>query len=355
MTGPTPEMTPAATIEEPELLTATDLVKQYRLRGRGGRVVHAVDGVSLTIGRQRTFGLVGESGCGKSTLGRLLLRLDDPTGGQLRFDGQDWLGLRGEKLRRARKDIQAIFQDPYGSLDPRRTAAQAISEALRAHGLGDSATSRVPELLGLVGLTTDTGRRYPGELSGGQRQRVTIARAIAVQPKFIVCDEATSALDVSVQAQIINLLSDLKDTFGISYLFISHSLATVRHLADDVGVMYLGKLVETAPAARIFAAPAHPYTSALLAASPVPDPAVMTARTHLAGEVPSATRLPEGCRFRLRCPRAQARCAQEEPPLLPVADGHAVACHFPLAGIGPEIHDLSLLNRPNLAKGRKVT
>jgi oligopeptide transport system ATP-binding protein len=319
------------------ILEATDLVKHYRLRGRwrtAGQptpVVRAVDGVSLAIGRQSTFGLVGESGSGKTTLGRLLLRLETPTSGQVRFDDRDWLSQRGEQLRAARKDMQAIFQDPLGSLDPRRTAAQAIGEALTAHGLFPAArerAGRVSELLGQVGLTPDTAGRYPRELSGGQRQRVTIARAIAVQPKLVVCDEAVSALDVSVQAQVINLLSDLKDSLGVSYLFISHSLATVRHIADEVGVMYLGKLVEQAPADRIFAAPAHPYTRALLAAAPVPDPAVRTP-AHLGGEAQSATSLPSGCRFRLRCPLAAAICAEQEPPLRPVADGHAAACHFP--------------------------
>ncbi len=328
------------------VVDATDLVKHYRLRGgwRPGRaagVVRAVDGVSLEIGRQTTFGLVGESGCGKTTLGRLLLRLEEPTSGRVSFDGQDWLAVSGERLRTRRRDIQAVFQDPLGSLDPRRTAAQAIGEALRAHGLYPGSrerANRVAELLGLVGLGPDVARRYPAELSGGQRQRVTIARAIAPRPKFIVCDEAVSALDVSVQAQVINLLSDLRETLGVSYLFISHNLATVRHIADRVGVMYLGKVVEQAPADRIFAVPAHPYTSALLSAVPRPDPAPSPARAPLGGEVQSATRLPSGCRFRLRCPRARAICAEQEPPLEPIADDHAVACHFPdLSGGGTTI------------------
>jgi oligopeptide/dipeptide ABC transporter ATP-binding protein len=325
------------------VVDARDLVKHYRLRGgwRPGRaadVVRAVDGVSLEIGRQMTFGLVGESGCGKTTLGRLLLRLEEPTSGRVSFDGQDWLGLRGERLRARRQDIQAVFQDPLGSLDPRRTAGQAIGEALGAHGLYPGARARadrVAELLGLVGLGPDVARRHPAELSGGQRQRVTIARAIAPGPEFIVCDEAVSALDVSVQAQIINLLSDLRESLGVSYLFISHNLATVRHIADRVGVMYLGKVVEQATADRIFAVPAHPYTSALLSAVPRPDPVPSPARGHLGGEVQSATRLPSGCRFRLRCPRAQTICAEQEPPLEPVAEDHAVACHFPdLSGAG---------------------
>ena len=278
---------------------------------------------------------MGESGCGKTTLGRLLLRLERPDSGQITFDGQDWLAKRGEQLRVARKDIQAIFQDPLGSLDPRRTAGYAIGEALRAHGLAPSKRGleqRAAELLAQVGLAPDVAGRHPGELSGGQRQRVTIARAIALQPKFVVCDEATSALDVSVQAQIINLLIDLQESLGVSYLFISHSLAAVRHVADRVGVMYLGRIVEEAPASRIFTVPQHPYTSALLAAAPVPDPAVARKdrqAPHLGGEVPSATSIPSGCRFRLRCPRAEAICAAEEPPLAELTEGHAVACHFP--------------------------
>jgi oligopeptide/dipeptide ABC transporter ATP-binding protein len=312
------------------LLSVTDLVKHYRI---AGRVIRAVDGVSFTIAERSVFGLVGESGCGKSTLGRLLLRLEDPTAGQVSFDGRDdWLRVRGGELRRARKDIQAVFQDPLGALDPRRTATYSIGEALRAHGRDDP--GRVRELLAQVGLTGEHGHRRPRQLSGGQRQRVTIARAIAPRPKFIVCDEATSALDVSVQAQIVNLLSDLKDELGVSYLFISHNLATVRRVADQVAVMYLGTLVETGPAHRIFAAPAHPYTQALLAAVPVPDPARRPDPSqpdrapHLAGEATSATTLPSGCRFRLRCPRAEAVCAESEPQLRPVAGGQQVACHL---------------------------
>ena len=267
------------------LLAAAGLARHYRLRRRrrGGPppAVRAVDGVTLEVPAAATFGLVGESGCGKTTLGRLLLRLERPTAGTITFRGEDWLAKRGEQLRAARRDMQAIFQDPLGSLDPRQPAGHAIGEALRAHGLEPSSSGRadrVAELLRLVGLGTDVAARYPHELSGGQRQRVTIARSIAVAPKFIVCDEAVSALDVSVQAQIINLLSDLQDSLGVSYLFISHNLATVRHLADTVAVMYLGKIVEQAPAGRIFAAPADPYTEALLAAVPAPDPAAAPGR-----------------------------------------------------------------------------
>jgi oligopeptide/dipeptide ABC transporter ATP-binding protein len=329
-------LTPVAEPSAPApVIEVRDLVKSYRVRGGHRLAVRALDGVSLAVGRRSTYGLVGESGCGKTTLGRVLLRLERPDSGRITFDGQDWLAERGERLRVARKDIQAIFQDPLGSLDPRRTAGYAIGEALRAHGLASSKhgrEQRAAELLGQVGLAPDVAGRHPGELSGGQRQRVTIARAIALRPKFVVCDEATSALDVSVQAQIINLLIDLQESLGVSYLFISHSLAAVRQVADRVGVMYLGRIVEEAPASRIFAVPQHPYTTALLAAAPVPDPAAARAdrkARHLGGEVPSATSLPSGCRFRLRCPRAEAICAAQEPPLAEGAPGHAVACHFP--------------------------
>jgi oligopeptide/dipeptide ABC transporter ATP-binding protein len=324
---------PLAGPAEPTLLAARDLARHYRLRRHGLRggpvpVVRAVDGVSLDIPARSTLGLVGESGCGKTTLGRLLLRLERPTAGQVTFGGEDWLALRGGALRSARRDVQAIFQDPLGSLDPRRTVAQAIGEAVRAGGRAGEA-SPVGELLDQVGLAADVARRYPRELSGGQRQRVTIARAIAVQPRLIVCDEPVSALDVSVQAQIINLLSDLQDALGVSYLFISHNLATVRHIADEVAVMYLGRIVEQAPASRLFAAPAHPYTAALLAAAPVPDPDAVPAVAPVPGDVPSAAALPSGCRFRLRCPKAAAVCAEQEPALAPVAGGHLAACHFP--------------------------
>jgi oligopeptide/dipeptide ABC transporter ATP-binding protein len=342
---------PAARPESgPALLEARDLARHYRLRrsgppGRPAPVVRAVDGVSLRIPARATLGLVGESGCGKTTLGRLLLRLERPTAGEVTFGGRDWLALRGRALRAARRDVQAIFQDPLGSLDPRRTVAQALGEALRAGrrapgedpaGAGTSAGAggsgepgRVEELLDMVGLAAGVARRYPRELSGGQRQRVTIARAIAVRPRLIVCDEPVSALDVSVQAQIINLLSDLQDALDVSYLFISHNLATVRHIADEVAVMYLGRIVEQAPASQLFAAPAHPYTAALLAAVPVPDPDAVPAAAPVPGDVPSAAALPSGCRFRLRCPKAAAICAEREPDLAPVADGHLAACHFP--------------------------
>jgi oligopeptide transport system ATP-binding protein len=333
--APAPPAGPGA----PALLEARDLARHYRLR-RGGRpggpapVVRAVDGVSLRIPPRATLGLVGESGCGKTTLGRLLLRLERPTAGAVTFAGRDWLALRGRALREARRDVHAIFQDPLGSLDPRRTVAQALGEALRAGRREDDTASEAGrfgtgELLDMVGLAAGVARRYPRELSGGQRQRVTIARAIAVRPRLIVCDEPVSALDVSVQAQIINLLSDLQDALDVSYLFISHNLATVRHIADEVAVMYLGRIVEQAPASALFAAPAHPYTAALLAAVPVPDPDAVPAAPPVPGDVPSAAALPSGCRFRLRCPKAAAICVEREPDLAPVAAGHLAACHFP--------------------------
>jgi oligopeptide transport system ATP-binding protein len=359
--GPARER-PGGGPDGPALLEARDLARHYRLRrsgppGRPAPVVRAVDGVSLRIPARATLGLVGESGCGKTTLGRLLLRLERPTAGEVTFGGRDWLALRGRALRAARREVQAIFQDPLGSLDPRRTVTQALGEALRAgrrapgedpagsggaSGAGGAARAggaagpggagehrRVEELLDMVGLAAGVARRYPRELSGGQRQRVTIARAIAVRPRLIVCDEPVSALDVSVQAQIINLLSDLQDALDVSYLFISHNLATVRHIADEVAVMYLGRIVEQAPASQLFAAPAHPYTAALLAAVPVPDPGAVPAAAPVPGDVPSAAALPSGCRFRLRCPKAAAICAEVEPDLAPVADGHLAACHFP--------------------------
>lgn len=318
------------------LLEVWDLVCHFKLRrkwwkGGPAPVVRAVDGVSLSVGRQETYALVGESGCGKSTLGRLILRLERPTSGAVRFEGRDWLALRGDHLRQARREVQAIFQDPLGALDPRRTVGKSVEEALDAHNLakGQAARRRVAELLESVGLRPALAARYPHELSGGQRQRVTVARAIAGGPKFIVADEAVSALDVSVQAQVINLLADLQESLGVSYLFISHGLATVRHMADRVGVMYLGRLVEEAPAEELFSAPAHPYTKALLSAAPAPDPTTASKGVELRGEVPSAASLPSGCRFRTRCPKAKEICREAEPVLLAVAKGRSVACHFP--------------------------
>jgi oligopeptide transport system ATP-binding protein len=340
------------------LVEVRDLVKNYKLRRQriraAAQTIRAVDGVSLSIERGKTFGLVGESGCGKSTLGRLLLRLENPTSGEVLFDGEEWLTKKGEDLRRARKNVQAIFQDPLASLDPRKRVSAAVAEALQAHGVASDKTEledRSVAVLESVGLSADIGRRFPRELSGGQRQRVTIARAIAVDPKFLVCDEAVSALDVSVQAQVINLLGDLQRSLGVSYLFISHGLAVVRHIADEIGVMYLGRIVERAPAAELFSHPAHPYTQALLASVPVADPTVIKTEGHLRGEVPSATDLPSGCRFRLRCPRAQAICAEKEPDLVAHTAEHAVACHFPdFIPPGPVPRPVGVGEKPEVAR-----
>jgi oligopeptide/dipeptide ABC transporter ATP-binding protein len=321
---------------ETPIVEVRGLSKTYRLRRsglRGGRrLIRAVDDVSFCVERGTTFGLVGESGCGKSTLGRLLLRLENPTSGDVRFDGAPWISKKGEELRRERKNIQAVFQDPLASLDPKKKVIVSLGEALEAHGLVSSKEERRErciQLLESVGLSANIGERFPQQLSGGQCQRVTIARAIAVGPKFLVCDEAVSALDVSVQAQVVNLLGELQASLNISYLFISHGLATVRHIADEIGVMYLGRLVERAPVDTLFNNAAHPYTRALLASVPVPDPTERRRGVALAGEVLSATDLPSGCRFRLRCPRAESICAQVEPTLDAHGTNHLVACHFP--------------------------
>jgi peptide/nickel transport system ATP-binding protein len=296
--------------------------------------VHAVDGVSLRIHRGETFGLVGESGCGKSTLGRALLRLVEPTAGRVRFDGTDLATLAGETLRRMRRRMQMVFQDPLASLDPRQSVEAILVEGMKAHELADDPTvtaARLRELLASVGLPAGALRRYPHELSGGQRQRIGIARALSVGPDLIIADEPVSALDVSVQAQVINLMEDLQDELGLTYLFIAHDLAVVRHISDRVGVMYLGALVEEAAADELYARPRHPYTTALLSAVPVPDPDVEDHRTHvlLAGDLPSPASPPSGCRFRTRCPWARPeRCPTERPELREILPGHRVACHW---------------------------
>jgi oligopeptide transport system ATP-binding protein len=314
------------------LLQVEGLVKHFPVRrglfGRASGAVRAVDGVDLAIGHGETLGVVGESGCGKSTLGRLVLRLIEPSAGRVRFDGQDLGTLDAAALRARRRAMQIIFQDPFSSLNPRMTVGQTLAEPLMLHGLHTGRhRERVAELLHTVGLAPEHAQRFPHEFSGGQRQRIGIARALAVEPRLIVCDEAVSALDVSVQAQVVNLLQDLQRRFGIAYLFIAHDLAVVKHIATRVAVMYLGRVVELADKRALFAAPRHPYTQALLSAIPVPEPGLQRQRVLLAGDVPSPVNPPTGCHFHTRCAHARERCAQEA-PLLELHDGHAVACHF---------------------------
>lgn len=308
------------------------------LWGRPRQWLRAVDGVSLAIQAGETVGLVGESGCGKSTFGRALLRLIEPTAGDVRFEGQSIMGLRGGALRALRREMQIVFQDPYGSLNPRMRVGAIVREGLDIHRQGSRAErdARVAELLATVGLDADAGRRYPHEFSGGQRQRIGIARALALQPKFIVADEAVSALDVSIQAQIINLLGDLQRQLGLTLLFISHDLRVVEHVSARVAIMYLGRIVEVGPRERIFSTPHHPYTRALLSAVPVPDPTRHRERIVLGGDVPSPLAPPSGCPFHPRCAFATARCTSEVPALLPAGGSHAVACHeFPADGPAP--------------------
>ncbi|MBE3550458.1 MAG: ABC transporter ATP-binding protein [Brockia lithotrophica] len=313
------------------LVEVKHLSKYFRLRR--GQVLRAVHDVSFTIREGETFGLVGESGSGKSTVGRTILRLYDRTQGDVLFDGRDVFALRGRDLLRYRREAQMIFQDPYASLNPRMMVMDIIAEGIDIHRLAKTPAERrerVYALLEAVGLTREHALRFPHEFSGGQRQRIGIARALAVEPRFIVADEPISALDVSIQAQIVNLLFRLKEERGLTYLFIAHDLSMVRYLSDRIGVMYLGHLVEVAPSDELYRNPLHPYTRALLSAIPVPDPRVERTRERivLEGEIPSPLHPPSGCPFRTRCPLAQARCAEESPPLREVAPGHSVACHF---------------------------
>lgn len=321
------------------ILELSGIVKEYAF---GANVpwlsrpatIKAVSGVSLSIAEGETFGLVGESGCGKSTLAKLIVRLELPQAGQILFKGRDLNRLQGRALRLARRDLQLIFQDPYSSLDPRMTVKEILTEPLHIQHVGSrmSRAVRVQELLDEVGLRGDAAHRYPHEFSGGQRQRIAIARAIALNPSLVVADEPVSALDVSIRAQILNLLRRLQSAHGLTYLIISHDLSVVRYIADRIGVMYLGKLVEVGPTGVVYDHPAHPYTHGLIAAAPIPNPTAERLKVNDVprGELPSPVNPPSGCRFRTRCPRAKAVCAEIEPPLREFLTGQRAACHFPL-------------------------
>jgi oligopeptide/dipeptide ABC transporter ATP-binding protein len=317
-----------------DLLQVNELVKYYSVRGgflrRVVAHVQAVDNVSFTIKEGETLGLVGESGCGKTTVGRTILRLIDPTDGTVTFEGIDLFGLKGKELKEMRRQMQIVFQDPFSSLDPRMPVGESIAEGLKIHGIG-TPSERFDIVLATmekVGLEDYHARRYPHEFSGGQRQRIGIARALALQPKFLVLDEPVSALDVSIQAQILNILKDLQGEFDLTYLFIAHNLAVVEHISNRVAVMYLGKIAELASSVDLFRNPLHPYTQALMSAIPIPDPTLTRERIILTGDVPSPLNPPSGCRFHPRCPIAKDDCKVDEPELRELKPGHSVACHY---------------------------
>ncbi|MDT7652855.1 MAG: peptide/nickel transport system ATP-binding protein [Pseudonocardiales bacterium] len=337
------ESGPAATDPEP-ILSARNLVKHFPIRSTGlvrrqVGVVHAVCDVSFDLGPGETLGLVGESGCGKSTTARLVLNLIEATSGQVFYNGTDLTALSAKKMRELRRDLQIVFQDPYASLDPRMPVNEIVAEPLRIHGRYDDAgKTQVRDLLRTVGLKPEHGNRFPHEFSGGQRQRIGVARALALRPKVLVLDEPVSALDVSIQAGVLNLLDELQSELGLSYLFVSHDLSVVRHTADRIAVMYLGRIVETGTASELFEGPAHPYTQALISAIPLPDPRKQRARERITvvGDVPSPADPPSGCRFRTRCPKFAAelsdaersRCVEEVPELVDRGQGHPAACHY---------------------------
>jgi oligopeptide/dipeptide ABC transporter ATP-binding protein len=342
VTPPDPQTAPTAVRAAPNgdgspLLSVTDLVKHYPKRGgsfikHDVGTIHAVCGVSFDLDEGETLGLVGESGCGKTTTGRSVLQLVSPTSGSVRFQGRELIGLEKRELRRTRRDLQIVFQDPFGSLDPRMPVGESVAEPLHIHGQwGKQGRQRVGEALSLVGLEPRFATRFPNEFSGGQRQRIGIARALVLNPKLLVLDEPVSALDVSIQAGVVNLLEELQQQLGIAYLFIAHDLSVVRHISSRVAVMYLGRIVEIGTRAEVYDQPEHPYTQALLSAVPVPDPIKERSRTHivLEGDVPSPEHPPSGCRFRTRCWKAQDICAEQVPELVDRGGGHPVACHFP--------------------------
>jgi oligopeptide transport system ATP-binding protein len=326
------------------ILEITDLVKHFPIKSgilidREIGAVQAVDGVSFAVGAGETLGLVGESGCGKSTLSRSILRLIEPTSGSIRFEGREITDLSHSEMRELRPKMQMIFQDPYASLNPRKRVAQIIGDPMKLHGVVDRGGVRdaVRELLERVGLNPEHYNRYPHEFSGGQRQRIGIARALSLNPKLVIADEPVSALDVSIQAQIINLLEDLQGQFDLTYVFVAHDLGVVRHVADRIAVMYLGRIVEIGPADEVYENPIHPYTVSLLAAVPIPDPRANAAREQviLEGDVPSPANPPAACRFHTRCPRATEICSQVDPPLVDYGHGHWAACHHPVNRSGP--------------------